>query len=96
MIALDLATAPNRTEIAIVGDPADPRTGALITAGRAQAGPHTAIAAGNPADADGTQAVPLLHDRPLVQDSPAAYVCHNFTCAAPVTEPDALTEALTR
>ncbi len=96
LIALDLATAPNRTEIAIVGDPADPRTGALITAGRAQAGPHTAIAAGNPADADGIQAVPLLHDRPLVQDSPAAYVCHNFTCAAPVTEPDALTEALTR
>jgi uncharacterized protein YyaL (SSP411 family) len=38
--------------------------------------------------------VPLLADRPLVDGRPAAYVCRNFTCAAPVTDPAALQELL--
>jgi uncharacterized protein len=42
----------------------------------------------------GDQAVPLLADRPLVSGGPAAYVCHGFTCQAPVTTTDALREAL--
>ena len=95
LIALDVATAPDRTEIAIVGDAADPRTAALIAAARAHAGPHATLAAGDPADTDGVEAAPLLRERPLVAGAPAAYVCHDFTCAAPVTDPDALTEALT-
>ncbi|MFI1162476.1 thioredoxin domain-containing protein [Streptomyces sp. NPDC020801] len=37
---------------------------------------------------------PLLADRPLVQGAPAAYVCRNFTCDAPTTDPERLRAAL--
>jgi uncharacterized protein YyaL (SSP411 family) len=41
-------------------------------------------------------AIPLLAGRPLVSGAPAAYVCRNFTCQAPVTTPSALRETLRR
>lgn len=37
---------------------------------------------------------PLLADRPLVDGAPAAYVCRNFTCDAPTTDPERLRTAL--
>ncbi len=89
LIALDHHLAERR-EIAVVGPPDDPRTAALIRAARAGAGPFDAIAAGDPADPSAAAAAPLLAERPLVGGAPAAYVCRNFTCLAPVTEPDAL------
>jgi uncharacterized protein YyaL (SSP411 family) len=39
-------------------------------------------------------AAPLLAERPLVDDGPAAYVCRGTVCDAPVTTPDALIAAL--
>ena len=33
---------------------------------------------------------PLLFDRPLIDGQPTAYVCHNFICSLPVTQPEAL------
>jgi len=38
--------------------------------------------------------VPLLDGRGLVDGAPAAYVCRQFTCQAPVTTPEQLREAL--
>jgi len=38
--------------------------------------------------------VPLLAGRGLVNGAPAAYVCRQFTCQAPVTTPEQLREAL--
>jgi uncharacterized protein YyaL (SSP411 family) len=38
--------------------------------------------------------IPLLAGRGLVNGSPAAYVCRDFTCLIPVTEPAALRQAL--
>jgi uncharacterized protein len=42
----------------------------------------------------GVASIPLLAGRGLVNGSPAAYVCRDFTCLVPVTEPAALREAL--
>ncbi|MFJ9372254.1 thioredoxin domain-containing protein [Streptomyces sp. NPDC101455] len=40
--------------------------------------------------------LPLLAGRPLVDCGPAAYVCRNFTCDAPTTDPERLRTALNR
>jgi uncharacterized protein YyaL (SSP411 family) len=42
----------------------------------------------------GGHVVPLLAHRTLVGGKAAAYVCHHFTCDAPVTDPAALAAAL--
>jgi len=53
--------------------------------------------------ADGAEGQKYLGDKneairamSMVDDKPAAYVCENFTCKAPVTDPKALSELLTR
>jgi hypothetical protein len=38
--------------------------------------------------------LPLLQDRSTVDGSPTAYVCENFVCQRPVTEPDQLVALL--
>ena len=45
-------------------------------------------------DGSGESAVPLLAGRGLVDERLAAYVCRNFTCRAPVTDPAELAAAL--
>ena len=67
-------------EVAIVGPDAD----ALAHVVRARFRPHLVLAGGEP---DG---VPLLEGR----EQPGAYVCENFTCKRPVTEPAELEELL--
>ena len=84
-----------RREIAIVGALDDPRTAELVRVARRVGGPATVIACGDPDDPDAIAAVPLLAGRPLVDGSPAAYVCENFACRMPVTSPAALHSALT-
>ena len=83
-----------RREIAIVGAADDPRTTDLVRVARSVGGPAAVIACGDPADTDTIAAVPLLVERSLVDDGPAAYVCENFTCGMPVTSPASLHAAL--
>jgi uncharacterized protein YyaL (SSP411 family) len=78
-------------EVAIVGPALDDegtrtlhRTALLGTA------PGAVVAVGVP----GSEEFPLLADRPLVGGEPSAYVCRNFTCDAPTTEPDRLRTVL--
>lgn len=95
LVALDLATAPDRVEVAIVGPLDAPETTALLDVARAAAGPHTTIAVGDPNDAAAVSAAALLADRPTVHGTAAAYVCRNFACDAPTTDSASLEAALT-
>jgi uncharacterized protein YyaL (SSP411 family) len=84
-------------EIAIVGPEDDPRTDDLLRAALHLAPPGAVFALGIGADGtDGTgqTEVPLLAGRGVVAGAPAAYVCRNFTCQAPVTTPAALRAVL--
>jgi uncharacterized protein YyaL (SSP411 family) len=51
------------------------------------------LAVGDGADPDRAP-VPLLVGRGLVDGTAAAYVCRNFACQLPVTDPAALRAAL--
>jgi uncharacterized protein YyaL (SSP411 family) len=75
-------------EIAVVGPAGDERTVALHYTAFLAAPPGAVIALGEGAADDG--AIPLLAGREPVDGAPAAYVCREFTCRMPVTEPQAL------
>ncbi len=83
-------------EIAVIGSPDDERTRALHETALHAATPGAVLALGDGTDgAGGTEAaVPLLTGRGLVNGAPAAYVCRQFTCQAPVTTPEQLRNAL--
>jgi uncharacterized protein YyaL (SSP411 family) len=49
--------------------------------------PHLVLAAG---PGEGATAVPLMEQRAPVAGQAAAYVCEQFACKRPVTEPDEL------
>ncbi|HET9080532.1 MAG TPA: thioredoxin domain-containing protein [Trebonia sp.] len=92
-LAVAEALLSGPAEIAIVGPDDDPRTADLLRAGLHVAPPGAVFALGQ---GSGDSAIPLLAGRPLVSGAPAAYVCRDFTCQAPVTAPSALRETLRR
>jgi hypothetical protein len=77
-------------ELAIVGDPADDATQELMVAGveaARVAGRNLVVAVSTDPDAS---AVPLLDGRTMIDGRPTAYLCRNFACRLPVTDPAAL------
>ncbi|MFI1534134.1 thioredoxin domain-containing protein [Streptomyces anandii] len=90
-LAVAEAALDGPREVAVVGASPDEeaakslhRTALLGTA------PGAVVAFG----AAGGEEFPLLEGRPLVGGAPTAYVCRNFTCDAPTTDPDRLRAAL--
>jgi hypothetical protein len=83
-----LLAAPPGAVIAL-GDGAAAGAGDGAAAGAAGAGDGAGAAGREPAEA-----VPLLAGRGLVAGAPAAYVCRDFTCRMPVTDPMELRAAL--
>ncbi len=69
-------------EVALIG--AD--VGELAATVRSSFRPHLVLAGGP----DGSEEPPLLRQRPLVDSTATAYVCENFACQAPVTDPKEL------
>ena len=82
--ALDFHFSPPR-ELAIVGPP----DSGIARAALAPFDPNTVVAVGPGED------VPLLEGKELVDGKAAVYVCENFACRAPVTEPENLSTTLT-
>lgn len=89
-LAVAEAAMDGPREVAVVGPQGDPATAALHRAALLGTAPGAVVATGAP----GSDEVPLLRDRPLVDGAPAAYVCRHFTCARPTTDPAELTASL--
>lgn len=82
-LAAAQAVVDGAPEIAVVG-PAGPERDALERRARSWPGAVVVVA-------DGARpGVPLLEGREAVAGRPAAYVCRNQICSAPVTRPDDL------
>jgi uncharacterized protein len=78
-------------EVAIVGPQlGDPATKAMHRTALLGTAPGAVVAVGT-AESD---EFPLLADRSLIEELPTAYVCRNFTCDAPTTDPERLRAAL--
>jgi uncharacterized protein YyaL (SSP411 family) len=94
LCALDLYLRPSR-EIAIIGHPDDPATRALHQTCLRLYLPDAVLAGASPDEVDTlAPRIPLLAGRTPVQGKPAAYVCRNFVCRLPVTDPDTLAQTL--
>jgi uncharacterized protein len=76
--ALDFHLSPTR-EVALVGDDLD----SLAAIVREKSRPHLVLAGGP----EGSEQPPLLSGRTTIDGSPAAYVCENFACQLPLTDP---------
>jgi uncharacterized protein len=81
--ALDFALSPVK-EFAIIGDPREADTRALLEVINNRYLPNSVLACAAPDNMLAAQAVPLLESRPLKDGKATAYVCQNFVCAAPV------------
>jgi hypothetical protein len=75
-------------EVAIVGEPDSVDTQALLDVVRDGYRPFQVVALGAPNVQPAS--VPLLQDRGLVEGQAAAYVCRDFTCQAPIADPEVL------
>jgi uncharacterized protein len=77
-------------EVAVVGEPTEDETRALLEVAWSDFLPNRVIAAGP----EGSAEPPLLRARPARNGAATAYVCEDFTCKEPVTQPDALARQL--
>jgi uncharacterized protein YyaL (SSP411 family) len=87
--ALDRALGPV-AQLAIVGEPGDTAFGGLLGVARDSYRPNLVTAAGGP-DSDEPA---LLRQRVSLDGKATAYLCRDFLCKLPVTEPADLREML--
>lgn len=87
--AVDFAHGPVK-QVAILGE--GEAAEALVQTVRSAYRPNVVVAAPPYPPADDSPA--LLHNRPLVEGRPTAYVCEGFVCRQPVTDVDDLLKQL--
>jgi uncharacterized protein YyaL (SSP411 family) len=90
LVALAFAVAQPR-EIALVGDPAEPGTRALLAVVYGAYRPFQVVALKRQGE---EPPVPLLAGREAIGGQPTAAVCYNFACRLPVTDAEALRSQL--
>jgi hypothetical protein len=87
----------NPPEIAVVGDLSASDTWSLLARLHSEYRPNKVLALAGPNDSDGKdhrEFIPLLKSRDRVDGKATAYVCHNFACRVPATNPEELAEQL--
>ncbi|WP_026874986.1 thioredoxin domain-containing protein [Jiangella gansuensis] len=92
-LAVAEALLAGPVEVAVVGPASDERTAALHATALRGTSPGAVVVAGDPVD-PAAGAIPLLRGRDVVGGVPAAYVCRNFVCDLPVTDPEQLAARL--
>jgi uncharacterized protein len=81
-------------EIAVVGDPESTRTQLLQHEVWQHFLPNKVVAQAAPQETRSLELIPFLRNRGLVDNLPTAYVCEQYTCREPVTEPTKLASQL--
>jgi uncharacterized protein YyaL (SSP411 family) len=81
-------------EVAIVGNPDAPGTKALLSAVYSAYLPNKVVAGRFEGDEEAARLVPLLAERPMRDGKATAYVCVNYACQSPTTDPTKLREQL--
>ena len=92
LCSLDFYLTPTR-EIAIVGDGGGRETQALVSEVYRHFVPNRVLVGGSDGDV-ALSRLPLLEGRGGIDARPTAYVCQNYVCSLPVTEPEELAEQL--
>ena len=87
LCALDFYVGRPR-EVAVIGRPEEEKTRKLLDRIFGEYLPNKVVACG----LDG--GISLLEGKPQIDGDPTVYVCENFACSAPVTDPEALAQAL--
>ena len=91
LCALDFHLGP-KIEVALVTPAGD--AGALAAEVFGRFLPNRVVAGMVAGDAQAAAGVPLLEGRTVIDGRPTAYVCRNYACELPVTEPAALVRQL--
>ncbi|MDO8750322.1 MAG: thioredoxin domain-containing protein [Dehalococcoidia bacterium] len=81
-------------EIAVVGPVDHPATQALLEQVHGRYLPNKVVTGFSPDDSGGAAEFPLLDDKYMVDGKPSVFVCQNYSCLLPVTDPEALAEQL--
>ena len=81
-------------EVAIIGEREAPDTKMLLETVYSSYLPNKVVAGSSEKDEEATQLVPLLANRPMRGGRPTAYVCVNYACQSPTTDPAELARQL--
>ncbi len=76
-------------EIAILGKPKDPATKPLMRVINDRYSPNSVLAGRNP-DEPAQLDLPLLRNRGMIDHKPTVYVCEDYVCHTPITDPETL------
>ena len=93
LCALDSYLTPTR-EVAIIGDPDEQATQVLHAEVFRHYIPNRVLLGGALPGSGGLEELPLMQGREMIDGRATAYVCENYVCKLPVTEPQALASQL--
>jgi len=90
---LDLCREPPM-ELVAIGAPGESALDALLSEAARVYLPHAVWAVAAPGAPRKDSNLSLLRGKGLVQNAPAFYICRNFACLAPITDPSEVAPAL--
>ena len=93
LCGLDFALSTPK-EVVVVGNRAESNTVELLNAVYSRFLPNKVVAGMESGDDPIADQLELLEGRVLINGLPTAYVCQNYACQMPVTDPQALLELL--